>query len=79
MIEMLIVPLLCLLVIFGIYTIFARSLIISVITLSIYSITLTVIFLVLQAVDVAMTEAVIGAGLVTSFFVITINKTEDIE
>lgn len=79
MIHVLLAIFLFFLIVLAAYAIFAESLIISVITLSIFSITLTVIFLILQAVDVAMTEAVIGAGMVTSFFIITINKTEGSE
>ncbi len=77
MINIFLVVLLLFLVVVGVYAILTRSLIASVIALSVFSTTLTVIFLILQAVDVAMTEAVIGAGLVTSFFVVTINKTEE--
>ena len=77
MTNSILLALLLLLVVFGGYAVLTDSLINSIIALSVYSINLTVIFLVLQAVDVAMTEAVIGAELITSFFVITINKTED--
>lgn len=75
--DSILLALLLMLVIFGGYAVLTDSLINSIIALSVYSINLTVIFLVLQAVDVAMTEAVIGAGMITSFFIITINKTEE--
>ncbi len=48
----------------------------SVIVLSVFSGILVVVFIILQAPDVALAEAVIAAGLTTSFFIITINKTE---
>ena len=52
-----------------------RGYITSIIVLSVFSIALTVAFAFLQAVDVAMAEAVIGAGLMTAIFVTTIGKT----
>ncbi len=59
------------------FAVFTDDLLNSVITLSIFSGILVVIFIVLQAPDVALAEAVIAAGLTTGFFVITINKTEE--
>lgn len=47
----------------------------SVLALSVFSIGLAVLFVVYQAPDVAMAEAVVGAGLVTALFVVTISKT----
>ncbi len=52
-----------------------RGYITSIIVLSIFSITVTVSFAFLRAVDVAMAEAVIGAGLMTAVFVTAIGKT----
>lgn len=46
---------------------------ISIIFLSIFSITLTTLFVILQAPDVALAEAVIGAGLSTAIFMTTIS------
>ncbi len=51
-----------------------RGYITSIIVLSVFSIALTVAFAFLQAVDVAMAEAVIGAGLMTAIFVTAIGK-----
>jgi energy-converting hydrogenase B subunit D len=47
----------------------------SVIVLSVFSVLSTVMFAYLQAVDVAMAEAVIGAGFMTALFVTAIGKT----
>ena len=66
------------LVLTAIYAIFTSSTINSIISMSIFSINLTVIFIIMQAPDVAMTEAVIGLGLVTAFYVVAVNKTEGI-
>jgi uncharacterized MnhB-related membrane protein len=51
-----------------------RGMITSVIVLSVFSVSLTLVFSFLQAVDVAMAEAVIGAGLLTAFFVTAISR-----
>ncbi len=47
----------------------------AVIILSVFSVLSTVVFALLQAVDVAMAEAVIGAGFMTALFVTAIGKT----
>lgn len=60
------------------YAVFSRSLLSSIIALSVLSADVAVLFVVLQAPDVAMTEAVIGTGLVTAIFIITLNKIEEI-
>lgn len=52
-----------------------RGHITAIIVLSVFSILSTVAFAFLQAVDVAMAEAVIGAGFMTALFVTAISKT----
>ena len=42
----------------------------------IYSLLMAGSFTVLDAVDVAFTEAAVGAGVTTVFFVVTVLKTE---
>ncbi|MFP4686535.1 MAG: Na(+)/H(+) antiporter subunit B [bacterium] len=64
------------LILTAVYAIFTDSTINSIISMSVFSINLTVVFIIMQAPDVAMTEAVIGLGLVTAFYVVAINKTE---
>ena len=53
----------------------SRDLIASAIFLAIMSLLLSVEFYLLQAPDVAIAEAAIGAGLATAIYVIAINKT----
>ena len=65
------------LLITAITAVFTKNLINSVISLSVFSGILVIIFVFLQAPDVALAEAVIAAGITTSFFIITINKTEE--
>jgi len=53
-----------------------KDLLNAVIASGIVSLIAAVLFYLLQAPDVAMAEASIGAGLVTAIFVIAIRKTE---
>ncbi len=58
------------------FMVFTKDISNSVITLPIFGTILVVIFVILQAPGIALAEAVMTAGLMTVFFVITINKTE---
>ena len=53
-----------------------RDLLSGVIYLAVMSMLLSVEFYLLQAPDVAIAEAAIGAGLSTAIFVMTVKKTE---
>jgi multicomponent Na+:H+ antiporter subunit A len=59
--------------------IFFDSLLNSVIAAGLVSLIAAALFYFLQATDVAMTEAAIGAGLTTAIFIITLKKTEGSE
>ncbi len=52
-----------------------RGQITTIIVLSVFSVLCAVLFAMLQAVDVAMAEAVIGAGFLTALFVTAADKT----
>jgi energy-converting hydrogenase B subunit D len=52
-----------------------KDLLYSVIVLGGASITLAVVFYILQAPDIAITQAAVGAGLTTVLFVIAISRT----
>lgn len=54
-----------------------KNLIAAVFTVGFVSLGSAVIFLYLQAPDVAMTEAVIGAGLSTVIFILAVRKTKN--
>ncbi len=58
-----------LMVVFSVLAINAKKKITSVIYLSMISLLAVVAFVLMKAPDVAITEAVIGSGLVTAFFV----------
>ncbi|MFH1542751.1 MAG: hydrogenase subunit MbhD domain-containing protein [bacterium] len=52
-----------------------KDLLKSAIILSVFSLVLTFLFFTLHALDLAMAEAAIGAGVSTVFFVVAISKT----
>lgn len=82
MINVIEIVLSVLLVILAFIAINSQSLIKSVMLLSGISMLAVVAFVLLKAPDVAVTEAVIGSGLVTSLFVFTLlsfRKTGDIQ
>jgi len=69
-------------VVVAILAIESKQVINSVIYLSLLSLLAVVGFVLLQAPDVAVTEAVIGSGLVTALFVFTllgVNKTTSLK
>ena len=53
-----------------------RDLLASVVLLAAFSLFMCLLWVEMGAVDVAFTEAAVGAGVTTVFFVITIYKTE---
>jgi len=55
--------------------VFSRRLIVSLIGLSMFSMFLTLQYVLLHAPDVAMTEAALGVGLSTLVFLVAIRKT----
>ena len=59
----------------GIAIIYLRNLFAVAMLSGIYSLLMASIFVVLDAVDVAFTEAAVGAGVTTVFFVVTVFKT----
>lgn len=66
--------LLVLLVLAAISAISAPGMLASVVSLSVFSVGAAVTFAFLEAVDVAMAEAVIGAGLTTALFVAALSR-----
>ncbi len=59
----------------AIYAVYQRDLLYAVIATGIISLVLTALFFILQAPDVALTEAAIGVALTTIIFIITIKNT----
>jgi len=66
-----------LMALFAVVTLFSRKIFTAVIGLSIISLLAVVAFVVMRAPDVAITEAVIGSGLVTALFVFTLQAGKE--
>ena len=75
----LIIVLLVLMIAAAIYAVVQKDLLYAVIATGIISLVLSILFYLLQAPDVALTEATIGVALTTIIFVITIRNTERME
>jgi len=67
-----------LMIVIGVLAINSKKLINSVIFLSVISMLAVVSFMLMRAPDVAITEAVIGSGLVTALFVFTLFTTKKV-
>jgi energy-converting hydrogenase B subunit D len=67
--------LLAALVLFAYLAVRSRDLLFSVIFLSVVSLSSALLFFLLSAPDIAMTEAAVNAGIVTLVYVIAIKKT----
>ena len=75
MIWQLDIALLALTVICAIAAVSVRDLLVSVVLLGAFSLFMCLLWVEMGAVDVAFTEAAVGAGVTTVFFVITVLKT----
>lgn len=76
---MIFIPLLLLMILFSLLAVHHRDLIYSVIFLASSSLTLSLLFFVLQAPDIAITEASVNSGLATLIYIIAIRKTRRME
>lgn len=63
-----------LIILIGIFIVFSKDTIKAIIYLSILSMLSSVAFVLLKAPDVAVTEIVIGSGLITFLFLFTFKK-----
>ncbi len=71
------IPLLILLVLTAAGAILVKDLIAAVLILGSYSFALALVWALVGAVDVAFVEAVVGAGLATVFFLLTLFRTNE--
>ncbi len=78
-VEILTIGLSVLLIIAAVFAVVQKDLILAVIGASAVSVALSALYFILQAPDVALTEAAIGVALTTIIFVITIKKTKRYE
>jgi uncharacterized MnhB-related membrane protein len=63
----------------AVYSVVQKDLLYAVIGTGVISLVLSVLFYLLQAPDVALTEAAIGVALTTIIFIITIRNTSRFE
>jgi len=75
----LILFLLLMMIIAAVYAVVQKDLLYAVIATGVISLVLTAMFYILQAPDVALTEAAIGVALTTIIFIITIRNTQRYE
>ena len=59
----------------AVYAVVQKDLLVAVVATGVISLVLAILFYLLQAPDVALTEAAIGVALTTIIFVITIRNT----
>ena len=69
------VTLIVLLIASALLATFSRDLLAAVIIFSVYSLVMALMWTRLQAPDLAITEAAVGAGITTVLFVVTIFRT----
>lgn len=70
--------LLGLLVVCGISTCISRNLLVSLVIFMAYSLIMSIIWVLLQAPDLAITEAAVGAGVSSLLLFLTLKKIRDI-
>ncbi len=70
--------LLGLLVVCGISTCVSKNLLVSLVIFMAYSIIMSVVWVLLQAPDLAITEAAVGAGVSSLLLFLTLKKIRDI-
>lgn len=70
--------LLGLLVVCGISTCISRNLLVSLVIFMAYSLIMSIIWVLMQAPDLAITEAAVGAGVSSLLLFLTLKKIRDI-
>ena len=68
-----------LMIVTAIYSLFTTDLLGAVAGLSLFSLLAVVVFFVMQAPDVALTEAAIGSGITALVFIVAIRKMKRFE
>jgi uncharacterized MnhB-related membrane protein len=68
--------LLTLLVVLGVMVYFIRNLFVAVILMAVFSLISSLLFFIMHAPDVALTEAAVGAGISTFLYMWIIHKTK---
>ena len=66
--------LLCLLIVCAISVWFSKNLLVSIVVFMSYSLIMSIIWMMLEAPDLAITEAAVGAGVTSVIFFVTIKQ-----
>ena len=78
-IDIIIMILLTLIVICAIATIFTKRLLTAVVIYMSFSVIMSIIWALLQAPDLSITEPAVGAGVTSIFYFVTLEKLKGIE
>jgi len=77
--TILLIVLTLILIVAAILTVHFKDLVAAIVASAVISLIASAYFYLLQAPDVAMTEAAVGVGLTTVIFIITVRKTKRYE
>ena len=78
-IEIFKIILLCLLIACAISVWFSKNLLVSIVVFMSYSLIMSLIWMLLEAPDLAITEAAVGAGVTSIIFFVTLKKIKKID
>lgn len=79
MIEIFKIILLCLLIVCAISVCFSKNLLVSIVIFMSYSLIMSLIWMLLESPDLAITEAAVGAGVTSIIFFVTLKKIKRID
>ena len=79
MIEIFKIILLCLLIICAVSVCFSKNLLVSIVIFMSYSLIMSLIWMLLESPDLAITEAAVGAGGTSIIFFVTLKKIKRID
>ena len=78
-IDIIIIILLTSIVVCALATIFTKKLLTAVVIYMSFSVIMSIVWVLLQAPDLAITEAAVGAGITSILFFVTLDKIKRIE
>ena len=79
LIEIFKIILLCLLIICAVSVCFSKNLLVSIVIFMSYSLIMSLIWMLLESPDLAITEAAVGAGVTSIIFFVTLKKIKRID
>lgn len=79
LIEIFKIILLCLLIVCAISVWFSKNLLVSIVVFMSYSLIMSLIWMLLEAPDLAITEAAVGAGVTSIIFFVTLKRIKKID